>query len=222
MSSCCDGGVSAADRNKAGFRLVLWLALVSNAGMFAVELVASWLSGSVALQADALDFFGDAANYAITLFVLGMSLSARSYAALFKGITMGLFGVWVIGSAVYRLAAGTVPDPAIMGVVGLLALAVNVAVAIMLFRFRDGDANARSVWLCSRNDAIANVAVVLAASGVFVTASGWPDIAVASLIAALSLSAAAQVITAARRELHTGLSASAAHQGRHHPASLAD
>ncbi len=222
MSSCCDGGASAVDRNKAGFRLVLWLALIGNAGMFVVELVASWLSGSVALQADALDFFGDAANYAITLFVLGMSLSARSYAALFKGVTMGLFGVWVIGSAIYRLAAGTVPDPAIMGVVGLLALAVNVAVAIMLFRFRDGDANARSVWLCSRNDAIANVAVVLAASGVFVTASGWPDIVVASLIAALALSSSAQVITAARRELSTGLPASVTLAGKAQSASVTE
>ena len=203
MSSCCDGG-SAINPTRPGYRVILWIALLSNAGMFAVELVASVISGSVALQADALDFFGDAVNYGITLFVLGMSLSARSYAALFKGLTMALFGVWVIGNAVYRLAVGAVPDAMVMGSIGVLALVVNVAVALMLYRFRDGDANTRSIWLCSRNDAIGNVAVVAAASGVFVTASGWPDIAVAAIIASLSFSAAAHIIVAARRELRTG------------------
>lgn len=206
MGSCCDGA-SAINQAQRGYRLVLWIALISNAGMFAAELVASWFSGSVALQADALDFFGDAANYAITLFVLGMSLRARSYAAIIKGLTMGAFGVWVLGSAMYRLALGAVPDAAVMGAIGLLALAVNVAVAIMLYQFRNGDANARSIWLCSRNDAIGNIAVVLAASGVFATASGWPDIAVAVIIASLSFTAASQTLSAALLELKTGTSA---------------
>ena len=130
-----------------------------------------------------------------------MSLRARSYAALFKGLTMGLFGIWVLGSAVYRLITDTVPDAAVMGLVGLLALAVNVGVAVLLFQFRNGDANARSIWLCSRNDAIGNIAVMLAATGVFATGAGWPDIAVAAIIASLSLSAAWQIAIQARGEL---------------------
>jgi Co/Zn/Cd efflux system component len=185
------------------YRAVLWIALLLNAAMFIVEMVASLLSGSVSLQADALDFFGDAANYGITLFVLGMSLQARSYAALFKGLTMGLFGVWVLANALHRLLTDAVPDAAVMGVIGLLALVVNVCVAVMLFRFRNGDANARSIWLCSRNDAIGNIAVIAAASGVLATSSGWPDIAVAAIIASLSLSAAWQICRQAREE-HKG------------------
>ena len=169
--------------------------------MFVVELIASLVSGSVSLQADALDFFGDAVNYGITLLVLGMSLNARSYAALFKGVSMGLFGIWVLGSAAYRLATGSVPDATTMGVVGGVALLVNVGVAVMLFRFRNGDANARSVWLCSRNDAIANIAVMLAALGVFALGSGWPDIVVAAVIASLSLTSAWQVCVQAQGEL---------------------
>ncbi len=182
------------------FRTILWVALLSNAAMFMVELIASIVSGSVSLQADALDFFGDTANYGISLFVLGMSLKARSAAALFKSATMALFGFWVIGSAVYRAIVGTVPDAAVMGGVGLLALAVNISVALMLFRYRGGDSNMRSIWLCSRNDAIGNVAVMLAASGVFITATGWPDIAVAAIIAGLNISAAFQVFQQARAE----------------------
>ena len=199
MSSCCSP--PAPNNDEPRYRAVLWVALVANAAMFVVELAASMVSGSVSLQADALDFFSDATNYGITLFVLGMSLRARSYAALFKGLTMGLFGVWVLGSALYRLMTDTVPDAAVMGLVGLLALAVNVGVAILLFRFRNGDANARSIWLCSRNDAIGNIAVMLAASGVFATGAGWPDIAVAAIIASLSLSAAWQIGMQARAEL---------------------
>ena len=143
MSNCCAPG--AAPHVEPGYRVALWVALAANAAMFVVELIASLVSGSVSLQADALDFFGDAVNYGITLLVLGMSLNARSYAALFKGVSMGLFGIWVLGSAAYRLATGSVPDATTMGVVGGVALLVNVGVAVMLFRFRNGDANARSV-----------------------------------------------------------------------------
>ena len=200
MSSCCN--VAPPSNDEPRYRVVLWIALLSNATMFFVELAASLISGSVALQADALDFLSDAANYGITLFVLGLSLQARSYAALFKGVTMGAFGVWVLGSALYRLATDSVPDAAVMGFVGALALAVNIGVAVMLFRFRNGDANARSIWLCSRNDAIGNVAVMLAATGVLATSSSWPDILVAAIIATLSLSAAYQICRQARAELN--------------------
>lgn len=201
MVGCTHCETSLEQGQDPRFRNILWLALISNAVMFVVELVASVVSGSVSLQADALDFFGDAANYGISLFVLGMSLRARSTAALFKGATMALFGLWVIGSAIYRATIGTVPDAGVMGSVGLIALAVNVGVALMLYRYRSGDSNMRSIWLCSRNDAIGNIAVMMAASGVFITATGWPDIAVAAIIAGLNITAAFQVFHQARAEL---------------------
>lgn len=200
MAECgCAPGVGEAEEPR--FRRILWVALIANAVMFVVEVIAGLLSNSVALQADALDFFGDAANYAITLVVLGLSFRARSIAALIKGATMALFGLWVIGSAVYRAFGDTVPDAPIMGSIAVLALVVNVVVAVMLYRYRGGDSNTRSIWLCSRNDAIGNIAVLLAASGVYVSASGWPDLFVAAVIASLSLSAAFQVFVHANREL---------------------
>ena len=197
----CDhhpGDLAAADGR---YRRILWVALAVNGVMFLVEAVAGLLSGSVSLQADALDFLGDSANYAISLFVLAMSLRVCARAALLKGLSMGAFGLWVIGAAVYKAVAGIPPDAAVMGVTATLALAANVGVAALLFRFRGGDANMRSVWLCSRNDAISNVAVIAAAAGVATTATGWPDIAVALIIAGLALSAAWQVIRLARGEL---------------------
>jgi Co/Zn/Cd efflux system component len=130
-----------------------------------------------------------------------MGLSARAKAALFKSATMAAFGMWVIGSAVYRAVIGTVPDPAVMSGVGVMAMSVNVAVAALLFRYRTGDSNMQSIWLCSRNDALGNIAVILAAGGVFATATGWPDILVAALIAGLNLHAALQVLRQASSEL---------------------
>ena len=155
----------------------------------------------MALQADALDFFGDAANYAISLFVLGMALRVRAYAALFKALSMAAFGAWVIGAAVHRALTGSEPDPVTMGGIATLALAVNVAVAGLLFRYRSGDSNLRSIWLCSRNDAIGNVAVMFAAGGVFTLGSRWPDLLVAIVIAGLNLWAAVQVVRQASDEL---------------------
>ena len=201
MSDCCGPPGNAEINSDPRFRRILWVALLSNAAMFAVELVGSFISGSVSLQADALDFFGDAVNYGISLFVLGLSLQMRSRAALLKAATMGLFGCWVLGSAVYRATTLATPDAAVMGLLGALALIVNVGVAVLLFRYRGGDSNARSIWLCSRNDALGNIAVMLAASGVFLTATGWPDILVATIIASLNISAAYQVIVQARSEL---------------------
>ena len=201
--SCASGQLSKSDLADPGFRRILWFALIANAAMFVVEMVASALSGSVSLQADALDFFGDSVNYAITLFVLGLPIQARSKAALFKGATMMVFGVCVIGNAGYKAMAGTVPDAMVMGSIGMLALVVNAAVAVMLFRYRSGDSNMRSIWLCSRNDALGNMAVILAASGVFVTATVWPDIIVAALIAGLNISAACHVFRQATGELRS-------------------
>jgi len=205
MPSCndCAGenvGVKASDPI---FRRVLWIALVANFTMFVVEMVASQLGDSLSLQADALDFFGDSANYAISLFVVGMALSVRAKASLVKGASMALFGSWVVGSAVYRAFTDSAPDPATMSAIALLALLVNVAVAGMLYRFRNGDSNRQSIWLCSRNDALGNVAVMLAAAGVFASASRWPDLLVAGIIASLNISAALHVIRLARAELRS-------------------
>ena len=183
------------------FRRVLWIALISNAAMFLVEIIASQLGDSISLQADALDFFGDAANYAISLFVLGMALHLRARASLVKGATMAAFGLWVMGNAIYRALVGSAPEASVMGTVAILALAVNVAVAVLLYRYRTGDSNMRSIWLCSRNDAIGNIAVIFAAAGVFATSSRWPDLIVAAIIASLNFSAAIHVIRLAFGEM---------------------
>jgi Co/Zn/Cd efflux system component len=156
----------------AAYRRVLWIVIVINFSMFLVEIVAGLMAQSIALQAGAIDFFGDSFTYLITLLVLGMSLRWRSSAALFKGATMGVFGLWVIGNAVYNAMLGTVPTAVVMGTVGFAALIANVVSAVILYRYREGDANMRSVWLCSRNDAISNVAVICAGLTVGYTATG--------------------------------------------------
>ncbi len=200
-ASCCSrSGCSSAPPDPR-FRKALWVALVLNALMFVVELAASWASGSVSLMADSVDFFGDAANYAISLAVLAMAASVRARAAIVKAATMGAFGVFVLGRSLYHLQSGAVPEPVTMGAVGLAALAVNAGVALMLFRFRSGDANMRSVWICSRNDAIGNVAVMLAAAGVFGTGSAWPDLAVAAVMGFLAIAGARTVLSQASQEL---------------------
>jgi Co/Zn/Cd efflux system component len=196
---CCSAPVrSAVD---PAHRRVLWIALVLNAAMFALELGASWQSASVALLADSIDFFGDAANYALSLLVLSMAASTRSKAALVKAACMGAFGLLVLGRAAVQWHDGVAPEPAVMGVVGFAALAVNGGVAVLLYRFRTGDANMRSAWICSRNDAVGNLAVLLAAAGVFGTGSAWPDLLVAAAMAGLALSGAATVLAHARAEL---------------------
>jgi Co/Zn/Cd efflux system component len=178
------------------------VALVINAVMFAVEIIAGLMSGSVSLWADAVDFAGDAANYGISLAVLSMGLAWRSRAALLKGLTMAAFGLFVLGKAGWAASEGIPPEPVTMGVIGLIALAANGGVALMLYTFRAGDANMRSVWLCSRNDAVGNVAVMLAAAGVLGTGSGLPDIVVALVMAGLALSSGVAVIRQARDELN--------------------
>ena len=202
--SCCHHGCtpSAAARSPR-YRRVLWIALVVNLAMFAAEIAGGLGADSVSLLADAMDFFGDAANYGLALLVLGMASHWRARAALFKGLTMGAFGLFVLGRAAWSLSAGVVPDPVTMGAIGTLALVANVAVAVMLYAWREGDANMRSVWLCSRNDAIGNLAVMMAAFGVFGTGANWPDLAVAAVMGMLGLSAARSVIAQARGELRT-------------------
>lgn len=203
MAACSHCHAEAGEELRRGrpFRRALWIALALNGGMFLVEVIASLLGRSVSLQADALDFFGDAWSYGLSLAVLGMGLQARASAALAKGAAMGLFGLWVIGTAVYHAVSGTIPAAEVMGPVAMVALAANVTVTLLLFRYRSGDANMRSIWLCSRNDVLANLGVLAAAGGVAATGAGWPDILVAGAIAALNLSAAVSVIRQGLQEL---------------------
>lgn len=203
MSDCCSAPCSAQGTAMSPrYRKVLWVALVVNTAMFFVEIAGGISSSSVSLLADAIDFAGDAANYGLSLAVLSMGLVWRARTALIKGLTMGAFGLFVLGNAAWNAVVGTVPEPTTMGAIGFLALLSNVAVAMLLFTYRNGDADMRSVWLCSRNDAIGNVAVMLAAVGVFGTGSGWPDIAVAAMMGTLALTSARTVISRARGELN--------------------
>ena len=202
-AGCCDHEPTPPPAGDRGYRRVLWVALGLNAGMFLVELVAGAAAGSVSLQADAMDFFADAANYAITLLVLGMALTWRARAALLKGVSLGAIGLWVAGQTAWNAFGQTVPEAHVMGIVGLLALATNLGVAALLYFHRQGDANRQSVWICSRNDAIANLAVLAAAIGVFGTGTGWPDIAVAAVMAALSISGAVQIVRRSLAELRS-------------------
>jgi Co/Zn/Cd efflux system component len=183
------------------YRRVLWIALAANLAMFLVEVVAAAWSGSSALAADAGDFLGDSANYALSLGAIALGGAWVSRVALLKGLAMSLYGVAVLAYAGWRAWLGVPPEALTMGLVGAAALAVNFAVAVMLYRFREGDANMRSVWLCTRNDVIANIAVLIAAAGVFGTGTVWPDVAVAALLAVLGLSSGRIVIRHARAEL---------------------
>lgn len=201
--SCCDPDEIRTSNNDPSWRRILWIALGLNGIMFGVEIAAGIAADSRALQADALDFLGDAANYAISLAVAGMALLWRARAALVKAATMLAFGLWVLGSAVWGFLVGAAPDPGTMGIVGTLALGVNLAVAAMLFRYRSGDANMRSVWVCSRNDAIGNIAVLAAAIGVFGTGRAWPDLVVASILAGLAVWGSTEVFKQARGELRS-------------------
>ena len=199
--SCCNVPSDTGNNNDPRWRRVLWFALIANGLMFGVEIVAGVSADSRALQADALDFFGDSANYAISLFVAGMALTWRARAAMVKAATMLAFGLWVIGYAIYGFYAGASPEPQTMGVIGTLALIVNIVVALLLMGFRDGDANMRSAWICSRNDAIGNMAVLAAALGVLGTGRAWPDLLVAVIMATLAVWGSIDVFTQARKEL---------------------
>lgn len=199
---CCAPPPINADRHRGdpAYRRVLWAVLFINAVMFLVEIGAGLAAGSASLQADALDFFGDAANYAIALMVVGMALRYRAAAAFAKGVTMGAFGLWVIGTIVWHSLHGTLPSAVTMGTVGVAALAANAASFGLLWRYRGGDSNMRSAWICTRNDVLGNLAVLLAAVGVFGTGTAWPDILVAAIMAALALQGAAIIVRQAASE----------------------
>ena len=201
-ASCCSPQPPSVDPR---FRQALWVALVVNVFMFVAEVAASWSSGSVSLLADAVDFFGDAANYGLSLAVLSMAMHVRSKAAIVKAACMAAFGVFVLARAAWALQSGTPAEPFTMGVVAMAALVANLGVALLLYRHLSGDANMRSVWICSRNDAIGNVAVGLAAVGVFGTGTAWPDLLVAVLMAVLAITGAASVLRHARIELRGSL-----------------
>ena len=216
MAGCChdpachDGDPAGTALNAPAWRRALWIALAINAAMFAAEIAAGVAAGSASLQADALDFLGDAANYGISLSVAGMALAWRARAALLKGWTLLVLGIWVIAATAWHAAAGTLPGAEVMGVVGMAALAANAAVAAMLYRHRQGDANMRSVWICSRNDVIGNLAVIAAALGVFGTGTGWPDVIVAAVMASLAIAGGVQIVRHARGELRLVRSRAAA------------
>ena len=208
-ASCCDHPADP-HRGNEGYRRVLWAVLAINAVMFGVEVAAGLAAGSASLQADALDFFGDAGNYAISLFVVGMALRYRALAAFLKGATMGVFGLWVLGLTGWHAWHGTLPDAFTMGAVGFAALLANAASFGLLWAYRGGDANMRSAWVCTRNDVLGNLAVLLAAVGVFGTGTGWPDVIVAAIMASLALQGAWLVLNQSLAELRSNASPQAA------------
>ncbi|MAN97502.1 cation transporter [uncultured Roseovarius sp.] len=199
MAGCC-GHEARFDGLSSAYKRRLWMVIAINAAMFAVEMIAGQTAQSQALKADALDFLGDALTYGLSLAVIGATLRVRATAALLKGISLMAMGLWVLGSTVYRLFYLGVPEAGIMGAIGVLALAANMASVLLLMGYKDGDANVRSVWLCSRNDAIGNVAVMLAALAVWGTDTGLPDLIVAGLMAALFVNSSQQIIRQALQE----------------------
>jgi cation diffusion facilitator family transporter len=211
MSACGGHSHQLFEGASADYRRRLWLVIAINLAMFAVEMTAGALSGSQALQADALDFFADSATFGVSLAVIGFSLRTRSVAALAKGLSLSVMGLWVLGSTAYHVLVIGLPRAEVMGVVGALALAANVANVLILARYKDGDANVRSVWLCSRNDAIGNVAVMAAALFVWGTSTAWPDLIVAAIMATLFLWSSFRIVQQSVAEMRTARVAAPAH-----------
>lgn len=198
--SCCSGGVPVFDGVDPRYKFVLWTVIGINGVMFLVEMAAGHVAGSQALKADALDFLADTVTYGLSLAVIGATLKTRSVAALGKGISLSVMSLWVFGSTLYQTLVLGVPRAELMGAIGILALAANLASVLLLMRYKDGDANVRSVWLCSRNDAIGNVVVMVAALAVWGTSSAWPDLAVAGVMAAIFLTSSVQILKQASTE----------------------
>jgi len=206
-SDCgCSGGVPVFDGLDPRYKRVLWAVISINGAMFLAEMLAGHLAGSQALKADALDFLGDTITYGLSLAVIGASIRTRSAAALFKGLSLSGMAAWVFGSTVYQTLILGIPSAEVMGGVGAMALAANLASVFLLMRYKDGDANVRSVWLCSRNDAIGNVVVMAAALGVWGTSSAWPDLSVAALMAGIFLTSSVQILRQAWAEYRQGQS----------------
>jgi Co/Zn/Cd efflux system component len=203
-ASCCSGGVPVFDGMNPRYKIVLWTIIGINGAMFLTEMIAGSVAGSQALKADALDFLADTVTYGLSLAVIGASLRARATAALFKGLSLSLMALWVFGSTLYQTLILGVPSAEVMGIVGFLALAANLASVGLLMPYKDGDANVRSVWLCSRNDAIGNVVVMAAALVVWGTSSAWPDLAVAALMAGMFLTSSVQILRQAWGEYREG------------------
>jgi len=199
-ADCCSHGVTFEGLS-TDYKRRLWIVIAINASMFLVEMAAGALAGSQALQADALDFLGDATTYAISLAVIGTSIQIRARAAILKAISLTAMALWVLGSTAYHVVVLGIPRAEVMGVIGVLALAANAASVLILMRYKDGDANVRSVWLCSRNDAIGNVAVMVAALAVWGTATKWPDLLVAAIMAGLFLNSSIQILQQSFREM---------------------
>jgi Co/Zn/Cd efflux system component len=204
MSASCGHHHGTFEGLSDDYKRRLWAVIAINAAGFLVEMIAGRLAGSQALQADALDFFADAVTYGISLAVIGASIRVRTTAAAAKGISLFLMGLWVFGSTVYRVFYVGVPEAPIMGVIGFLALLANVVSVLILMNYKDGDANVRSVWLCSRNDAIGNVIVMIAALGVWGTATAWPDLIVAGVMAGLFLTSSVQILRQSWAEWKNG------------------
>jgi len=215
MAGCC-GSDAKFDGVSRDYKRRLWIVIAINAVMFIVEMTAGLAANSQALKADALDFLGDALTYGISLAVIGASLQVRATAALAKGASLLMMGLWVAGSTLYQVFVLDTPQALVMGWVGGAALAANVMSVLLLARYKDGDANVRSVWLCSRNDAIGNVAVMIAALGVWGTATAWPDLAVAALMSSLFLTSAWQILRQALAEYRTAAATKDRVHPRHH------
>ena len=199
MSGCCEP--TRFDGGSIQYKRALWAVIVINAVMFLVEITAGFTADSQALKADALDFASDTVTYSISLSVIGASLRTRAYASLFKALSLGAIAIYILALTLVRLFEGGAPDAPTMGIIGVVAFFANVLSVVLLLRWRDGDSNVRSVWLCSRNDAIGNLGVIAAGLLVSITGSRWPDLAVGALLAVLFLRSAFSILTQARAEL---------------------
>lgn len=202
-ASCCCEGVPVFDGMNPRYKLILWTVIGINGAMFLTEMVAGQLAGSQALKADALDFLADTVTYGLSLAVIGASLRRRASAALLKGLSLSAMALWVFGSTLYHTLVLGLPKAEIMGLIGVMALAANLGSVLLLLPYKDGDANVRSVWLCSRNDAIGNVIVMIAALGVWGSATAWPDLAVAAVMAGIFLTSSVQILRQAWAEYNT-------------------
>ncbi len=196
----CHGGVPRFDGLDPRYKRILWTVIGINGAMFLTEMIAGQVAGSQALKADALDFLADTVTYGLSLAVIGASLRTRATAALFKGLSLGLMAVWVFGSTIYHTLILGLPSAELMGGIAVLALVANLGSVLLLLRYKDGDANVRSVWLCSRNDAIGNVVVMIAAAGVWGTGTAWPDLGVAALMAGIFVTSSVQILRQAWAE----------------------